>query len=393
VSGASAGDERRCEWCRRPLVGPIALRADKRHCSSTCRSRSARANRAGLVADVKAITADFEVVARGEWGPYRWPPVRKITIHDASAVQLAKGRELLRTRLQVVRDRAPDALAVFGAAVVGACVTPVTGDVCRWCLADTLAGQYGSGTGPGWFADGTLWRPPGRNDAALLGRRLCGGHGAGRSALLAQASWGGWVPPATYFTDPRERIWVPPWAADSGRLSGYVQVPRSDDLSRFLTGTVCVDDGTPDGVDMPVGTITGSFDDTSQTLAYVTAGRDAAQRVWISGAVRPGVEVARARRLLAGLTVDMRQIRGYGGVAGRRWVGLLVGRAAVERNQAGALSAAPKTPHWTSECLACAAGSQAAADMRAGLIAAGSPQHAEARRRVNAALAAHEPRR
>ena len=146
------------------------------------------------------------------------------------------------------------------------------------------------------------------------------------------------VPPSTWFRDPRLSGPTPLTVDDDGRVYGHLAVwgqchigfgdrcvtPPSSatDYAHFLTGEILCDDGSR----FPVGQITLSaghashnlgaaqaakhYDNTAFAAADVSAGEDD-YGIWVSGALRPGLEPSRIRELMcADVSGDWRRIGG-----------------------------------------------------------------------------------
>lgn len=146
------------------------------------------------------------------------------------------------------------------------------------------------------------------------------------------------LPPSAWFTDPKLSGPTALTVSDEGRIFGHLAVwgqchigfadrciepPHSAaGYAHFLTGEILCDDNSR----IPVGQITlgaghaghhanasqaaAHYDNTASAVADVTAGEDA-HGIWVSGALRPGLEPATIRALMASdVSGDWRRIGG-----------------------------------------------------------------------------------
>lgn len=146
------------------------------------------------------------------------------------------------------------------------------------------------------------------------------------------------VPPSSWFLDPQLVQPTPLTVDDSGRVYGHlavwgqchvgfgdrcIQPPSSPaQYAHFLTGEILCEDGSR----FPVGQITmnsghapqhssasqtaAHYDNTAMAAADVTAGEDDFG-IWVSGALRPGLDASNVRALMASdVSGDWRRIGG-----------------------------------------------------------------------------------
>jgi hypothetical protein len=206
--------------------------------------------------------------------------------------------------------------------------------------------QQGEGWSPG--EDGfpsagriawALWGgDPGRRWAESIQGRIRARREQGSIIASGHAIEAPVLPPSSWYADPALEGPTPLTVDDSGRIYGHlavwgqchighagrcVQPPSSRTAyAHFLTGEILCDDGAR----FPVGQITmnGShaphsygaqetarhYDDTALAVADVTAGEDD-WGIWVSGSLRPGLDPATVRGLMASdVSGDWRRIGG-----------------------------------------------------------------------------------
>jgi hypothetical protein len=345
--------------CGERLRGPMGTRSDKRYLDATHRKAAWRARRSELIMRVRELA-----LATGPEGTLNASGDARLVLAPAQADwdALAKAEaQVAQSRAHAASwDAAPaDADWQIGmpAPRLGPRPTPLDALAPRVAYVRAREPEIFDALGADVVRAEILKAMHAEMDAIAASisvrRRTVLDALIEQDALLARASFDApW--PRSWFTDPglssrnpASGAHIAPHVSNDGRIIGHLRsVPAGDDLSRFLTGVVELDDGTT----VPVGPIATDAENTSKVLGYVTAGRDRKGRVWIAGGLKPGVDVARAKALIAGVRVDMRPINGV-----RRFVGLPVGNAIRQAGPHALAASATTLQHDPDLCGRCSA--------------------------------------